>query len=177
MGVLILSTAVLIFLAAWLMVTILNQANRTRRWISKLSNYDVCGVIPIWTFFAPNPGNTDVHLLYRDRGRDGETTHWRDIQLERRNSALEFWNPRRRIGKGVVDVVPDLTANLSDEPRQSIDKRKVLEFPYLLVLNYVCHQSRDFRAETRQFAVARTRGFSTESDPDILFLSAFHRLT
>ena len=172
----LLSVLVITFLVAWSIVTVLNQMAHTRRWISMLTNYDICGVIPIWTFFAPNPGNTDVHLLYRDRSPDGDVTPWRDIALERRQSAWEFWNPRRRIGKAVVDVVPDLMTHTTYEPREPVGKRKVLEFPYLLVLNYVCHQPPDFRADMRQFAVARTRGFSTTHDPDIVFLSAFHKL-
>ena len=176
MFTIILSTLVIAFLAFWTLVTILNQSERTRPLISRLIAYDICGLIPIWTFFAPNPGNTDVYLLYRDRDEDGGVSPWRDIQLERRKSCLSFWNPRRRIGKGVVDLAPDLTSNTNYEPQAPVSKKKVLEFPYLLLLNYACQQPADFRAEMRQFAVARTRGFGTESEPEVIFLSAFHRL-
>lgn len=172
----LLSYLVITFFAAWAVVTALNQTARTRKWVQPVVSYDICGIVPIWTFFAPHPGNTDVYLLYRDRDEEGHTTHWRDIELERRQSIFSFWNPRRRIGKAVVDLAPDLTANVDYTPRNPVSKRKVLEFPYILLLNYVCHQPLDFRAEMRQFAVARTRGFGTEDDPEIVFLSAFHRL-
>ena len=172
----LLSTMVILLLVGWTAATALNQTPRTRRWISWLTTYDIFGLIPIWTFFAPNPGNTDVHLLYRDRAEDGSTSAWRDVPLEKRQSAFEFWSPRRRIGKGVVDIVPDLTANTRREPRAPVDKKRVLGFPYLLLLNYVCHQPLDFRAEMRQFAIARTHGRETEGEPDVIFLSAFHRL-
>jgi hypothetical protein len=172
------SGLVIIVFAAWTALTVLTHIRATRkwRWVAKTNNYDLCAMIPIWTFFAPQPGRTDVYLLYRDRDQDGQTTAWRDIQLERRAAWWSLWNARRRIGKGVVDVAPDLTANTSYESRAPVSKKKVLEFSYLLLLNYVCHQPSDFRAAMRQFAVARTRGHGTESEPDVLFLSAFHRL-
>ncbi|MEO0645067.1 MAG: hypothetical protein AAFZ17_02740 [Cyanobacteria bacterium J06650_10] len=132
--------------------------------------------MPIWTFFAPNPGDTDVHLLYRDRDSEGNTTMWIEIMLERRKSNLTFWNPTRRISKGVVDVVPSLTANINYLPKASVNRKKVLQFPYLLLLNYVCHQPFDFRAKMRQFAIARTCGHGTEGEPEVVFLSAFHQL-
>jgi hypothetical protein len=72
--------------------------------------------------------------------------------------------------------VPQLIAGTPFELKAPVSKRKVLEFPYLLLLNYASQQPSDFRAESRQFAVARTLGHGTESKPDVLFLSAFHRL-
>jgi hypothetical protein len=170
------SAGVIGFFAAWILITVLNHTRRTRRWIWPLVTYDICAAIPVWTFFAPSPGRTDVHLLYRDRDRDGQISPWREVALERRSTWWSFWNVRRRIGKGVVDVAPDLTANTSDEARAPVSKKKVLDFSYLLLLNYVCHQPADFRAETRQFAVARTRGYGTQSEPDVIFVSAFHRI-
>ena len=108
---------------------------------------------------------------------EGNITVWRDILLERRESWWSLWNPRRRIGKGVVDVSPNLTADVDYQPRASVSKRKVVEFPYLLLLNYVCAQPTDFRAQMRQFAVARTDGHGTEAQAEVVFLSAFHRLS
>jgi hypothetical protein len=172
----ILSAIVIAFFVCWIVVTVLNHMRRTRAWVWPLVAYDICAAIPVWTFFAPSPGRTDVHVLYRDRDRDGWVSPWRDIPLERRAAWWSFWNVRRRIGKGIVDVTPDLTAGTSAEARAPVSKKKVLDFSYLLVLNYVCHQPADFRAEMRQFAVARTRGHGTESEPDVLFLSAFHRI-
>ena len=172
----LLSAIVIGLFTIWILVTVLNHIGQTRRWVRAIVNYDICAVIPIWTFFAPQPGRTDLYLLYRDRDADGQITLWRDVLLERRRSWRSFWNARRRIGKGVVDVAPSLTANTEYKSRATVSKKKVLEFPYLLLLNYVCQQPADFRAVMRQFAVARTRGHGTEAEPEVVFLSAFHRL-
>ena len=39
-----------------------------------------------------------------------------------------------------------------------VNKQRVLSFPYLLILNYVCNLPGDFGAAERQFAIARTYG-------------------
>ena len=171
-----LSTVVILFFAVWLIVSALNQHPRTRRLVNAVVDRDIFSLVPIWTFFAPNPGCTDLHLLYRDRDVEGETTDWREVVFSGRRSALDLWNPYRRISKGVIDVAPDLTRGTPYAARNAVDKKKVLGFPYLLLLNYVCMQPADFRAEMRQFAVARTNGFGTEGEPEVIFLSAFHRI-
>jgi hypothetical protein len=171
-----LSVLVILLFVAWMIVSALNQHPRTRRFVLYLVNRDIFSLIPIWTFFAPNPGCTDLHLLYRDRDAEGGTTDWREIVVSGRDSWLDLWNPHRRISKGVTDVGPDLTHGTDYVPRNSVDKKKVLGFPYLLLLNYVCSQPADFRAEMRQFALARTGGFGTEGSPEVVFLSAFHRI-
>lgn len=173
----VLSIGVVFAVVAWLALTVLSHIERTRPWIRRVTDYDLCAAIPVWTFFAPNPGRTDLYLLYRDRDDEGNITVWRDIELERRASWWSLWNPRRRIGKSVVDVSSNLTANVDYQPRASVTKRKVVEFPYLLLLNYVCSKPADFRARMRQFAVARTEGHGTEGEAGVVFLSAFHRLS
>ena len=170
------SLLVIIVFAAWTFLTILNQHRSTRRFILAVVRRDLCCLIPIWTFFAPNPGRTDIHLLYRDRDADGRMTAWREVPLDRRRSWLMLWNPRRRICKGVTDVAPDLTRDTTYKPKEVVSKRKVFTFPYLLLLNYVCCQPVDFRARLRQFAVARTNGIGAEGEVDVAFLSAFHRI-
>jgi hypothetical protein len=166
-------------LAGWVAVTILNQNNRTRRLVKWIVSYDVCGLVPVWTFFAPNPGDTDAHLLFRDRDHGGRVTNWREVKLVRRRRVIDLWDPRRRINKALVDVSFDL-AKL-DRPRsgpgpQPVSKQRVLGFPYLLILNYVSQLPGDFAAAERQFAVAKTKGVELRDQPDILFVSAFHKL-
>jgi hypothetical protein len=163
-------------LGGWVIVSALAQHGRTRRFVSSIVRRDIYSLVPVWTFFAPNPGRTDLYLLYRDGGVDGDITPWREIALGSRKNCFSLWSPRRRIRKAIIDVTPDLTRDVSFKPREPVDKKKVLGFPYLLVLNYVCLQPGDFRASTRQFAIARTNGFGTEDEPFVLFLSAFHEL-
>lgn len=171
-----LSFLVVALLAGWLLVSILAQHRTTRRYVSMIVTRDICSLVPVWTFFAPNPGRTDLYLLYRDAGADGDVTAWKEVALGGERTLFSLWNPLRRIRKAIIDIAPDLTMDVTYRPREPVTKQKVLGFPYLLLLNYVCLQPADFRARSRQFAVARTNGFGTEDQPEVLFLSAFHQL-
>jgi hypothetical protein len=172
----LLSWLVIGIFGLWMVISVLNQHIRMRRLVWGIVTRDVCSLIPIWTFFAPNPGCSDVRILYRDRDSEGRIAPWREVEFGGRTSWHDLWSPKRRIFKGIVDVVPDLTVNTDLTPKAPVSKQKVLSFPYLLLLNYVCYQPVDFQARTRQFAVARTRGFGTESQPEVVFLSAFHHI-
>ena len=44
---------VVVVFAGWLIVSAANQRKNTRRWVSRITNVDICGLVPIWTFFAP----------------------------------------------------------------------------------------------------------------------------
>jgi hypothetical protein len=161
-----------------------NQRRDTRGLVGWLTNRDICGLVPIWTFFAPNPGDTDTHLLFRDRDRDGRITCWREVKLTGRRWFLDLWSPQRRINKAIVDVAFDLTR--PDEPKQGgepaaggpqlVNKQRVLSFPYLLILNYVSSLPGDFAAVERQFAIARTPGMRGRGSPEVMMVSAFHRV-
>jgi hypothetical protein len=177
--VLLLQLFVCVLLAAWFVITAMNQTQRTRKLVNGLVTYDVCGLVPIWTFFAPNPGDTDTHLLFRDRDSDGRSTNWKEVKLLRRDSMFDLWCPLRRINKSLVDVAFDLSKpddwNRKESP-QPVSKQRVLGFPYLLVLNYVSNLSGDFAAVERQFAIVKTAGYKYRHMPDVLLVSAFHKL-
>jgi hypothetical protein len=181
----ILQIAVVVLFAGWFVVSAANQRTDTRRWISRITNVDVCALVPIWTFFAPNPGDSDTHLLFRDRDDDGRITCWREVPLAGRRSIVDLWNPARRIHKAIVDVAFDLSrpddADPGDAPDDGggtrvLNKRRVISFPYLLILNFVSELPGDFGAEQRQFAIARTPGLGGRDQPHVTMVSAFHRL-
>jgi len=172
----ILSWLTVAFFLFWFGVSVINQHKRWRRVISKISSRDICSLVPIWTFFAPNPGRTDLYLLYRDRDIEGNISAWREMRLTSRNSWLRLWSPSRRIQKGIVDLAPNFTKDKVENLQQSVSKRHTLEFQYLLLLNYVCNEPVDFRAQMRQFALARTNGHDSEDQPNVIFLSAFHQI-
>lgn len=181
----ILQIAVVIVLGGWLVVTAANQRKDTRRWVRRITNVDICGLVPIWTFFAPNPGDSDTHLLFRDRDQAGRTTCWREVPLAGRRNMVDLWNPTRRMHKAIVDVAFDLSRpddiQPDDAPNDAgatrvVNKRRVISFPYLLILNYVSGLPGDFGAEERQFAIARTPGLQGRDQPHVLMVSAFHQL-
>jgi hypothetical protein len=175
------SYAVMAVLAAWFALTILNQARWTRRFVSAIVSRDIGGLVPVWTFFAPNPGDTDTHLLFRDRDADGRVTAWREASAAGRRHVLDLWNPRRRIHKGIVDVIYDLTKRDPRTPHTSspapVSKRRMVSFPYVLLLNYVSQLPGDFGAIERQFAIVRTPGIAFRAQPNILFVTPFHKLS
>ena len=172
----ILSFLVILLLAAWFLLSVFNQNARTRKMIGRIAYRDICSLLPIWTFFAPNPGRTDLYLVYRDRDAEGSVSSWRQVRSTERRSWLSLWSPQRRIQKGIVDLAGNFTKGVVYEARQSVSKQQVVSFPYLLLLNYVCGKPVDFRARTRQFALAKTNGHGTEDEPEVIFLSAFHTI-
>jgi hypothetical protein len=174
-----LSAVVIAVFCVWLALTLLNQHRRTRRLANRVLRYDICGLVPIWTFFAPNPGDTDLHLLFRDRDREGRVTGWREVRLVGRRRATDVWNPKRRINKAIVDLVYDLTRPDRGQPAigagpRKVSKQRVLSFPYLLILNYVTSLQGDFGAIERQFVIAKTAGMRSRAEPDVLLVSPFH---
>ena len=172
----ILSWLVVGLFAIWFIVSVFNQNNKWRKWISFILKWDIVSYVPIWTFFAPNPGRTDIYLLYRDRDAEGNISGWQEIKTVYRKTWYHQWSLKRRIHKGIVDLSPNFTKDRIVEPKRPVSKRHVLEFPYLLFLNYVCGKPADFRAQLRQFAIARTNGHETEDQLEVIFLSAFHKI-
>lgn len=60
-------------------------ANQFHSWCPDwLKAADVFGLIPVWTFFAPNPGMTDYYLLYQDRLPAGSFDNWRRVELKQK---------------------------------------------------------------------------------------------
>ncbi len=179
-----LQALIVAILLGWVVVTVANQRRDTRRLVRRITNLDICGLVPIWTFFAPNPGDTDVHLLFRDRDQDGRVTCWREVKLTGRRWILDLWSPQRRINKAIVDVAYDLArpddvtqdAQPAPDGPLLVNKRRVLSFPYLLILNYVSSLTGDFGAVERQFAIARTPGMRGRDRPQVTLVSAFHRV-
>src|SRR5690348_12432463 len=58
-----------LFFLGWFILSILNQFGFA--WFDKITRHDHFSLLPLWTFFAPNPGQSDYHLIYRDRKTDG----------------------------------------------------------------------------------------------------------
>lgn len=163
---------VTVILIIWFILSILNQFHRGR-WIRRVKRYDVLGIIPVWTFFAPNPGRTDYYLLYRDFSSDGTISPWHEIDVHSKRRFRAIWSSSRRVGKAIGDLHRILLRPRSkDDP---YNKSRLIEVYYILLLNFILKQPRDFRAEKRQFMIAETKGFDFRSDPQILLISHPHR--
>lgn len=162
-----------VILGIWLGLSVLNQFRRGQ-WIKPIKRFDRVGILPVWTFFAPNPARSDYRLLYRDMGTEGTLSAWKEIRVRNHSVLRSVWHPERRIQKGLNVSVASLLRRTT--ATGTFEKRRLLEIPYLLILNFVEKQPRDFRALKRQFIIAQTDGVGSDGDPRILFLSAFHVL-
>lgn len=158
-------------LSSWGIATVAFQFDypRLRRW----SYRDCFGLLPLWTFFAPSPGQTDYHLLYRDQIGDNEASQWSEIPLtEPRKVYSGFWNPEKRSKKVLSDVVQMLieySSALHGTPRDL-----VLSTPYVLVLNVVMSEPKSMDARRRMFVIAQSHGFLHTAEPQPVVRSALH---
>src|ERR1700686_2969061 len=90
------ATLVVIIYVGWLAATIAIQFHSScPHWLRAVN---VFWLIPVWTFFAPNPGMTDYYLLYRDRLPDGSFDNWRKVELKNSPNGFRvaLWNPTKR---------------------------------------------------------------------------------
>jgi hypothetical protein len=157
----------------WCAATIANQFDsRCPDWLKAV---DVFGLIPVWTFFAPNPGMTDYYLLYRDRLPDGSFDNWRRVELRpwENTFQLALWNPTKRKQKALSDIVSALIRLAKDSKPEEL----IVTVPYLLILNFITSRPHSLGTNGTQFMVLEHDGFS--GDPErsrVLVMSGIHRL-
>jgi hypothetical protein len=162
--------ALLVVLGAWFGVSVAFQF-RPRK-LAALRTYDYFSLMPVWTFFAPRPGTSDTHLLFRDRLLGIGLTPWRDIPV-RRTPLRGFWNPHKRVAK----TLRDLELHLLQLQAAKLKREQVcLSMPYLVLINYIAALPRANFSASTQFAVARSWGHYGRAEPDIVFLSEFHEV-
>jgi hypothetical protein len=165
------AAAVVVF-STWLLVTMLFQIDRVG-WTHWLKRHDYFAMIPVWTFFAPNPGTTDIHLLYRDRLTDGAVTRWKEVPLH--TSFLRvFWNPQKRFQKGLLDLSDDLRRHALNHVQRA--EFILLHTGFIALLTFVTRQPHAPFATFTQFVIARSFGYHAETEAEVMFLSNFHRI-
>jgi hypothetical protein len=152
---------------------------------AKIGRFDRFGFLPRWTFFAPNPGTYDHHLVYRECGADVDVSSIEKLdsvgpllspwqQVERLNGGVcipFIWNPHRRVTKTVTDIVNTLVV-----ARTHLNNPDFIQFTveYFMLLHLI---ARDAPASVqRQFAIVRTHGFLGDRTPELVFISNFHRM-
>ncbi|MCX4909695.1 hypothetical protein [Streptomyces sp. NBC_00878] len=162
-------------LATWLSLTVVRQFQTP--WATRLCHrIDPTGsMLPISTFFAPRPGNTDSHLLVRDKLADGSVTHWAEYPLiEPRRLRHMIWHPGRRTEKAMFDVFSQLRQTLAAERRIEYLR---LHPAYLIVLNFVTHHHPHAPdAEKTQFLLVTSGGYDQVEEPRGVLTSEFHDL-
>lgn len=161
----------IVLLAVWFLVSALSQLNV--RLLKPLKDRDIFSLIPNWSFFAPRPGTSDYHLLFRDVDSRGEYSKWRELSLsDDRTLSGAIWNAQKRNRKVLSDVVRGLVRLAQDKSRKDFS----LTLPYLAILNYVSSLPRSNREVNTQFMILLSHGFFTDKDPQFVFMSNVHRL-
>ncbi|MDW6060506.1 hypothetical protein SAZ11_24025 [Streptomyces sp. FXJ1.4098] len=158
-------------LLSWFGLTVAQQFKKRPRFLDTLDPANVS--LPISTFFAPNPGSTDTHLLMRNRLADGSVSEWTEFPMtQARSSSHMVWHPGLRAEKALLDIVTDLTAVLREERRVEYVQ---LTVPYLSLLNFVTSRCKSVpNAEQVQFLLVSSAGSDESEEPSALFASAFH---
>ena len=168
-----LAIVVVIIYVVWGAATIANQFHS---WYPMwLRAVDIFGLIPIWTFFAPNPGMTDYYLLYRDRLPDGSFDNWRKVELKKSENGfrLALWNPTKRKHKAVTDIVSSLAGFANHRGSEAL----IVTVPYILILNFITSRPHSLGTDGTQFMVLEHSGFSGEPERSrVLMMSGIHRL-
>jgi hypothetical protein len=165
-------TAAVVVAALALALTALTQ-RRGGRLERAVRTRDVFSLLPLWTFFAPNPGTTDTRLLWRESLGGGETSHWRELSPPRRNALDFLWNPERRVQK----VITDAGGLLAEARAREEPDVVMLAVPYLMLLNYVNAQPGSPYALARQFVLVQTAGEPPNFDEvTVLAASQWHTL-
>lgn len=161
------------FFLFWFIATVAFQFRDSKAsdWVRSI---DFFSLIPLWTFFAPNPGTNDYHLLYRDESFDGERSEWSEIEINENRKLLTcIWNPNKRGKKVLCDVIQNIVPMINvykDNP-----KTIMLSLPYILILNAVLTQKNIFdNTKSKQFLLTASHGYNSNLDPKLILISEFH---
>lgn len=165
--------ALLVF---WWLLSAINQVRPVSHLLAK---FDPLGLLPRWTFFAPNPGIHDNHLVYTSL-ENPSTPHsanndvlslWHSCESLDSTHIPLLWNPQRRLSKTVADINNCLITMSRD---LGISERVMpLTAEYLAATNYVSARVPD--ASHFRWALARSHGFAGNRTFLLSFLSHIHR--
>jgi hypothetical protein len=161
----------IVILVGWFLISVLSQLNVKA--VAPLKARDIFSLIPNWSFFAPRPGTSDYHLLFRDSDHAEAWSRWREIPLANRRTLWgAIWNPEKRKTKALSDVVRGLVRLAQDKALKDFS----LTLPYLAILNYVSSIRRSTPCVQTQFMILKSEGFFADQDPQFLFMSNAHNV-
>lgn len=163
--------AVAAVFALWWAISACNQF-RSGAWTSRLRGHIPLGLIPLWTFFAPNPAHADSRLVWREE-HGSEWGGWRELHFGFAPLGSRWLvNPELILNKAVADLVGSL---LRVRPEQD-DRSTLLSSAYVTLLSIVLAQRRRAGCSSIQFAVVRTSTGSPARRVDVVFLSEIHKV-
>jgi len=169
---------VLSFYLLFACLTCLNQLSipRLQRALARI---DIFRLLPVWTFFAPNPGVSDYHLVYRCRDKNGNISPFKKVSLRnKKNIANAIWNPGKRSQKALNDFVQDIRRMISDNDMDETNEHLLkLSFSYIVTLHYCTELVKQtFEEASVQFMILESFGYFELRKPRLILNSEFHRI-
>lgn len=156
----------------WTILTIPYQFDT--EFSKNIARYDRLGLIPRWTFFAPNPGKIDIHLLVRFGKGDERISEWEEIffiEEHKRDSIImrSIFNTNRRFEKMLFDFVNDvrLLKKQISQIRHSSE--------YILLLSFTESLAIQRQADEVQFMLVGSN-ITLLDDIEIIFTSDLHKI-
>ena len=154
----------------WFLATIVNQFSCS--WARRLTSWDYLRILPRWTFFAPNPGTSDYHLVYRQIHDDGQVTSFIEFPLRPRRWGSWFFNPEKRVTKALLDLSHMLERIVRSG---NWDETNIpTSFPYICLLNFLSQCPIDAETTSIQFCLLVTRGYGDLGSPELFICSGLH---
>jgi hypothetical protein len=155
----------------WWAISAANQY-RVGAWTVRLRRQIPLSLIPLWTFFAPNPARADSRLVWREEGDDG-WGGWRELHFGYAPVRSRWLvNPELIQNKAVTDLVNSL---LRVRP-EGDERTTLLSAAYVTLLSLVVAQPRAAGCAAVQFAIVRTSRVTRERRVAIAFVSEVHAL-
>ena len=156
-------------LAIWWVISALNQI-RAGALTLRVRRALPVGVVPLWTFFAPNPARADSRLVWREE-RGCAWQEWRELHFHfAPPSSRWLFNPTLVLHK----AVSDLTAGILRVAPAMSDRTALFSAAYLATLNIVLEQPRSAHCSAVQFAIVRTSRVGGLRRMEIAFVSEPH---
>ncbi|TKC06224.1 hypothetical protein [Pedobacter frigoris] len=164
--------AVIAFYGIWFLGTICHQFDY--KWVAGIRKFDYFRILPRWTFFAPNPGTTDYHLLYRHMDKNDQVSDFKEIPLHDRHASSFIWNASKRSKKVLFDLVQEMNRICN---REDVNEAAVkLSFSYICILNFLTKIPKAQDTKSIQFAIVASSGFIEYGEPTLTFCSDFHHV-
>jgi hypothetical protein len=162
-----------LLLAIWFVLSVVNQLGW--RWFRRLQYADLLQLLPLWNFFAPNPGVQDYYLLYRDEDQGHKIGDWHLVQpTESRRWISCLWNPAKVENKVLSDLVQMLTEYQAMRTKDS--SAIMLSVPYLFLLKMATEAPRKSTDRFRQFLLTQKQGLDVSDKFVAILLSDLHSL-
>jgi hypothetical protein len=155
----------IVFFCTWAAISVVSQnLNAVSRCLRK---WDFFGLIPTWTFFAPNPVNRDHYLYYRDYSFTNVGSWRRAFDADQHSWYGFLWSPLRREHKAISDAM----FHIIDRAREEGPLRVQFSVSYITILSFVCTLPQERDVVARQFLFA---GCRAGESPRPIFLSEVH---